>query len=696
MQDLGQIPIWARVSAPSILLFLIFFQIRPIVLNRDGGFVEVSSTGIRVGVTAQVLSTEVVTETLITFLSSRKDARFRLVFRITSASTQIFVQYSERRIIPSVQRLREEFGALLATYHITLNYDVPIPHEKQPYRIRDISAIPSLVKLVNDLVLIQPDDLILSMDYRFRSGGCYVSGRFGASRAVRQQVRAVLTSYSTDMVLLPRSELIPNTEDIWRLLKFKPLGELPNSVDLMLPDAGEKVVGKKLLYGTEYSDLRISVDDFRMGGVISGAIGQGKTNLRLHIVDYLLRSGVKVIDFDLKGEVTRYPQLRKYATVFVPKRNFRINLFRPPHGLDDATYSEMLFTALVQSMDGDLTPPQLHLLEQATRMTVSMGGTPEDFFYNIVAVGERDKGVLDMRQDASALALITRLGWMRGSLREVFWTDENSFDDRVFSGSIFFDLSLLNQSTPLKYILLLIEMVLVRVIAGVGKRQFEAQGLRTLISMDEGQLLMPNSRTQGLSKMEEIVTTMRYRGIGVLVAGVHEEMMSQVLLDTGFNARFRSFSEESTLTTHQCSIRKESSGYRVIDAHIIRYPGVPDPHSYPEPLGDTDLPEFEFSQKVVDSVRYLLKFPQLLHIPAAQRRYVLSVLVQLDLDEYANAFRSAETPDELLNVVRSVENLVVNFLRAPHLGHFVLFFLSTQDRRTLKRFSLHSAVGELL
>ncbi len=696
MQDLGQIPIWARVSAPSILLFLIFLQIRPIVISKNGGFIEVSPMGIRVGVTAQVLSSEVVTETLITFLSSRKGARFRLVFRITSANTQVFVQYSERRLFPSVRRLKEEFGALLLTYHTTLNYDVPFPPEKQPYRIRDISAVPSLVKLVNDLVLIQPDELVLSMGYQFKSGDCYISGRISASRDIRQQVRVVLTSYSTDLVLIPRSELIPNAEDIWRLLKFKPLGELPNSVDLMIPDNGEKVIGKKLLYGNEYSDLRISVDDFRMGGVISGAIGQGKTNLRLHIVDYLLRSGVKVIDFDLKGEVTRYSHLRKFATVLVPKRNFRINLFKPPRNLDDATYSEMLFTALVQSMDGDLTPPQLHILEQATRMTVNMGGTPEDFFYNIVAVGERDKGVLDMRQDASALALITRLGWMRGSLREVFWTDENSFDDYVFYGSIFFDLSLLNQSTPLKYILLLIEMILVRVIAGVDNEVFNVRRLRTLISMDEGQLLMPNRRAQGLSKMEEIVTTMRYRGIGVLVAGVHEDMMSPVLLDTGFNARFRSFSEESTLMTHQCTIRKESSGYRVIDAQISRYHGVPDSHIYPEPLIDVDLPEFEFNQKVVETVRSLLKFPNLLYVPVARRREVLSVLRQIDLDEYVDAFRSAEAPHELLDVVRSVKNLVSNFLRAPFLDHFILLFLSTRDQITFKRLSLHSTIGDLL
>lgn len=63
-----------------------------------------------------------------------------------------------------------------------------------------------------------------------------------------------------------------------------------------------------------------------------------------------------------------------------------------------------------------------------------------------------------------------------------------------------------------------------------------------LISIDEAQLLMPRHDGEQ-TVMGEILTTMRYKGIAVLAAGVSADLMSMTLLDTGIIAQYRSHSQ---------------------------------------------------------------------------------------------------------------------------------------------------------
>ena len=666
---------------------MIFLVIHPLKFQRDGGFILLRHTGMEVGLTAQILSTEVIGQSLMTFLTGRRGSRFSMAFHFTPSNSRVYLRYSERTLNPSISRIKREISALLSTYHITLDFDEDYPKTGK-YGIKDPLLIPSLERIVTDIVLMQPENLILGIDYSFSSDGCRIRSSFTMDKEHRQIVNALLSSYGTSIG--SKRSTVTTIEDAWRLLRFKSLSEMPNYVDLLAPDTGELCIGRKLLNGNPYADLLISVSDFRMGGIISGAIGQGKTNLRIQIIDYLMKNGVRVIDFDLKGDLRRYPHLVKNATIMVPKVNFRINIFACPDNLDKRTYSELLFTSLEQSMEGDITPPQLYLLEKAVLLTVENGGNPHDFFFNILVISERDKAVLDTRQDATALALITRLSWMKGSLRDVFWTSENSFTANLLDRSVIFDLSALNQSTPLRYIRLLMEIILMRVITTKTKIDTPKHQLETLISIDEGQLLMPNHRFSALTKLEEIVTTMRYQGIAVLVAGVHQDMMSPVLLDTGFSAHFRTFNEESDLRQYQCKVRKESSGYQTVIASIKQY-SKPQKYTEIRKLHTPLLQDFSVSRDVIDRARELSNFPELIELNIETREKVDELLDSLNPVDFIKEFRETDDITLLIKILGTLAKLLSNYskLRGSYLDMSVLRYLIRKDTKSHKRSRIH-------
>lgn len=90
-----------------------------------------------------------------------------------------------------------------------------------------------------------------------------------------------------------------------------------------------------------------------------------------------------------------------------------------------------------------------------------------------------------------------------------------------------------------------------------------------------------------LTVMEEILTTMRYKGIAVLAAGVSADLMSLTLLDTGFIAQYRSHSLElakslaiteklvdviPTLSNYQCIVNMSIRRTGPMLVNINRFP----------------------------------------------------------------------------------------------------------------------------
>ncbi|MCH8907950.1 MAG: DUF87 domain-containing protein, partial [Candidatus Heimdallarchaeota archaeon] len=306
----------------------------------------------------------------------------------------------------------------------------------------------------------------------------------------------------------------------------------------------EQVIGSVLLTGNEMSPFGISSNDFKRGGIICGRIGSGKTTLRLHILKHLLEQGIRVIDFDIKGDAPKFDQIGSKGLILRPKQNFSLNPFSCPTGYTIKEYGEIL-TETIMSIIPDkqsLTPPQKHLLSKSIKQTVDTNGTCSTFFRNILTISKAEKSIIDNYQDATSHALITKLSWLQSSLGDIFWNENNTLTEEDFSTkSLFFDLSKLKEGADISLVTFFINLILTRVIATRRNQggYAETSVPKLIIFLDEAQLLMPVNTTTQLTRLEEAVTTLRYKGISVIAAGVSADLMSSTLLDTGFIAQYR-------------------------------------------------------------------------------------------------------------------------------------------------------------
>ena len=306
----------------------------------------------------------------------------------------------------------------------------------------------------------------------------------------------------------------------------------------------EHVIGSVLLGGNEASAFGISSNDFKRGGIICGRIGSGKTTLRLHILRHLLEQGIRVIDFDIKGDAPKFDQIGSKGLILRPKQNFSLNPFSCPPGYTIKEYGEILTETIMSTIPDkqSLTPPQKHLLNKSIKQTVDTNGTVSTFFRNILTISKAEKSIIDNYQDATSHALITKLSWLQSSLGDIFWNENNTLTEQDFSTkSLFFDLSKLKEAADISLVTFFVNLILTRVIATLRNEGGYAERSvpKLIIFLDEAQLLMPLNTTTQLTRLEEAVTTLRYKGISVIAAGVSADLMSATLLDTGFIAQYR-------------------------------------------------------------------------------------------------------------------------------------------------------------
>ncbi|MDH5644980.1 MAG: hypothetical protein OEZ01_03180, partial [Candidatus Heimdallarchaeota archaeon] len=326
----------------------------------------------------------------------------------------------------------------------------------------------------------------------------------------------------------------------------------------------ESIIGQIML-NQRSNPFGISLKDFSKGGIICGAIGTGKTNLRLHILNLLLLNNVRIIDFDIKGDAPKYRNIRENGIVLIPNLNFSFNPFICPSGISKKKYSSILYRIFLEAISQNeiITPPQKYLLSQAISYTVEFDGNCKSFLENLLLFANIEKEIIDNLQESSALALISKLNWIKDSLKEVFWFDSNVLNsDQWRNSSLFFDLSVVKESVPIHLVQFLINLITSRIqlessninqihLDNNDEKEIQSlhngnQGntLNTVIFIDEAQLLMPANQTGKLTVLEEILTTLRYRGISVISSGVSAELLSQTLLDTGFISQFRSSSSK--------------------------------------------------------------------------------------------------------------------------------------------------------
>ncbi len=308
--------------------------------------------------------------------------------------------------------------------------------------------------------------------------------------------------------------------------------------------------------------------DYTQGGLITGGIGTGKTTMRLHIMKALITSGTRIIDIDFKGDAARYKFFRKWGKVYIPKVNLRINPFSVPDGKDTKEYTNQLTRALIETLgeNEELSPPQRNLLYEAVKRTVRLKGNAKDFFENISRLSYRDSMIIDNRQDHTAVALLNKFQWFESTMREIFWVPESNLDAKIIiEDNSYIDLSKINDTVPVEQMRFLIDLILMNFTIALKDKgeqyKYNRSGKRIpkyAIFLDEGQYLVPRKSIgrSELSRLEEIISTFRYKGVAVIASGVSAEFMSSMLTDSGFIAQFRT---DSTVLIRALGLSEEIS-----------------------------------------------------------------------------------------------------------------------------------------
>ncbi len=299
------------------------------------------------------------------------------------------------------------------------------------------------------------------------------------------------------------------------------------------------------LTDTQKREIYCPLEDFNQGGVISGSIGSGKTNLRLSIMKQMIISGIKIIDFDLKGDAFKIPFFQNSGVLFTPKVNLSINLFEIPPTTSKEEHIDFLFQLFITTLsDGDLSSIQKEILFDALQFTVTNDGDISVFFQNILKVGITKERLVTNNQNNSSISLISKLKWLQTSFKDIFWSSSSNFTpDLIRNNNVFFDFSLIAQRSPLKYVRFLIDVIVNLLVLSYSRFDLNKTNkfnLNHVLFLDESQHLFPSSKvSDDFSKLEETVLTLRYKGISVIATGTSVESFSSVMKNVGFFVQFR-------------------------------------------------------------------------------------------------------------------------------------------------------------
>lgn len=437
-------------------------------------------------------------------------------------------------------------------------------------------------------ILLQEQGVILQMDiesenskYMYRSVGAYQT-TFTISANTKEQLinyTSFISTYIHESKFQHRNRSLEFVEpEVHQLLAF-PLAtkeEIHNHHLTSNPQQRLQI-------------LKINPSDFVQGGMITGAIGTGKTTLKLHIMKQLLEQGTLVVDFDFKGDAAKYQELASYGQIISPKHNLRINPFHRPVNMSEKEYTDVIYRSFFETIpDADkLSPPQKNIMYQAVAQTIAKNGNSNDFFDTLLSVGQQLNKIVDVAQEQSSLALITKFNWLQTNLREIFWTEHSTLlPEKILEKSLFFDFSTIAHAVPVIYLRFIIDIITTFYIIAL---KDEGEHIitnekgekipRIAIFIDEAQILLPNKRghEQEFSRLEEVISTLRYKGVAVIAVGIDAKYMSDVLDGSSFTAHFRSESQYykqdidvSKLQNYQFLLKCESTNHE-----SLLFQGIP-------------------------------------------------------------------------------------------------------------------------
>jgi hypothetical protein len=490
-------------------------------------------------ISVHLQGTEMTPDHLLSFLHNHPRHAIRLHTYIGPLGANIYLILMKKRrfLPPTPSGLRKQLFGLLLSLGIKGEFcHLPAPQGRYRYfGIQSDTSIPPIQLIAERLESYPNKDFLLQL--QVQSQDAQLKGSLQLGISYKQQVpiiQAFIGSLGHGIRLKkPKSqEMGPE----WLILP---------QIILQPERIVKQPLGQLLVHGEPHSPFGLEPDDLAQGGIICGAIGTGKTTLRLQLLQQLLQKDIRVIDFDLKGDAPRYLSLGSQGLIVQPGNNFFINPFLCPKGYSSQEYSDTLIRIFLDTIPHHetLTPPQKHLLIKATQKTVEQGGTARDFFHNLLVLGSSEQEVLDNYQEHTSQALLVKFSWMQHTLGNIFWREGSSLGEEEYSKyNLYFDFSVLMHLVPHTLIRFLMDVIMTRIMGSI-RLQNPQYAQQLVIFIDEAQILMPRRKAgdqSNLSRLEETVATLRYKGVSVVATGISADLMSRVLLDTGLIVQFRS------------------------------------------------------------------------------------------------------------------------------------------------------------
>jgi hypothetical protein len=425
------------------------------------------------------------------------------------------------------------------------------------YKLKKVNSetLTSKYVKINGLIIVD-HNFGLDEDYYIVSIGIITS------KSLLGQIKSIFSNDDMFEILKQKSIYLLTTQEIHRInfavIEWtKHINEKINDPGLSRDNGNipqsEIMIGTGKISGNGKFNIKLS--DIKQGGIISGAIGTGKTTLRLNLMEQLIANQISIIDIDYKGDAPRLYRFNSKGLVLIPGKNLHIDIFNQPSDVNTIEFVGILYRSFIESItDGELTPPQKQILYEALRKTVTKKGNLETFYRNIIIASVESKEIIDNYQNHTAIALINKFNWLQTTMRNVFGVEGQSISGKdLASENIFIDLSYIQHSAPNNHIRFFLDILITKLMLYYKSKDSENFNisefpLKKVIFIDETHMIMPNHKMEKLSRLEELVVTMRHKGLSVVATTTNSSLISNVFLDSSFQARFRtdsSFIERS-------------------------------------------------------------------------------------------------------------------------------------------------------
>ncbi|MHA1447977.1 MAG: helicase HerA domain-containing protein [Candidatus Hodarchaeales archaeon] len=291
---------------------------------------------------------------------------------------------------------------------------------------------------------------------------------------------------------------------------------------------------------------KIPLSAFENHASIWGLTGEGKSRFLYGLSKEIMKSGVKLLIIDLKGEY--HPAIGDDDLIYLKpgsKMNpFMINMFELPVGLQVEDHVQFIYSTFVNVIGSENISPQMNeLLRKGILHTVQTRG---DFKYFLETI--EDPLRLDIKGsylESTAAALYQRISkFSFGTAGKVFDNGKSNINISAFlKNNIILDLQLFNTNENFTGLSVFLNVLFHQFFHALKRERKSINisgNIRNMIIIDESQLVIgfKDRKKDRPSIIEKLPWVIRAYGCSMIFAGTDPIISDTLLYNTGLSIVF--------------------------------------------------------------------------------------------------------------------------------------------------------------